>query len=95
MSETGVDFKMMMVSSTPLPDGTTLYDLAMRPDIGQEEALAAFEAAMNDSRDTPKLTFHAVKIFAMSHGYNAGEAMMEAVMRQLEVMSVGLPLKQH
>ena len=86
---------MMMVNCTPLPDGTTLYDLALRPDIGQEEALAAFEAALKDSPDTPKLTFEAVKIFALSHGYHPGEALFEAVMRQLEVMMVTMPGMRH
>ena len=95
MSQMSIDFKMMMVSSTPLPDGTTLHDLAMRPDIGQEEALAAFEAAMNDSPDTAKLSFNAVRIFAMSHGYNPGEALMEAVMTQLEVMTATMPGMRH
>jgi hypothetical protein len=95
VSQYQIDFKVMMVKSTPLPDGTTLWDLLQRPDIGQEEACAAFEAALRNSRDACELSFEAVKVFAEAHGYDPQEAFYEAFYRQLEVMSTGLPVTHH
>src|ERR1051325_1709444 len=94
MSKAQIDYWLKIVKNSILPDGTTVYDLMLRPDIGQEEARIAFEAALNNNPNTPRIAMHAVRVFAETHGYDPDKAFYEAVDRVCEAVLVDLGRKR-
>jgi hypothetical protein len=69
-----------------LPDGSTLPDLIFKPVIGQQEARAAYEAAINDSRHAFRLIAEATMLFAEAKGYDKQESINQAVFQHMNVM---------
>ena len=95
MSNVQIDFCVMMVKNAILPDGTTVYDLMLRPDIGQEEARIAFEAALKGNPQTFDITMHAVRVFAETHGFNSDKAHTAALHRVCDAILADRPKIRH
>lgn len=95
MSNAQIDFCIMIVKNAILPDGTTVYDLMLRPDIGQEEARIAYEAALKSNPETFSIAMHAVRVFAETHGYNSDNAHDAALHRVCDAILADSPKIRH
>ena len=96
MSKAQIEFRLKMVKNALLPDGTSVYDLMLRPNIGQEEARMAFEAAIKNDPETPRIALKVVRVFAETHGYDSDEAFYAALNRIVDAVLAEWPgIRKH